>query len=470
MIPRLPASKCIISICVCYLFILNCYSQLSESMHSIPNDNEWIRENDALHPCITDDEYQTIQKNCNSNAFSLELQTTVTPGSVLLNWPLQAAQALHDCSYYYISAYVDQNIATGAIQDFNCGTNTYDSHRGTDISTWPFNFFKMDNNLVFVIAAASGTIVDKHDGEFDKNCATNSMTANYIVIQHDDGSRALYWHMKKNSLTTKAIGQAVLAGELLGVVGSSGNASGPHLHFEVWSGSTVATRIDPFAGTCNSLNQKSWWANQKAYTETAIIKASVNTTDLVLPPCPATEIPNESSVFQIPFQGSGLPAGYAKFYIFIRNEKTGLNADMSIINPDGSNFLTWTYSSPSDNKTRIQGWSKKLPTAAGKYIFKSVYNGMTCSTPFEMVNPTNSNNTDLNSLCRIYPNPSNGKFVLETEQTGVFEIYTLFGARLFQTEIHNHKSEFNLPITKGLFYYHLIQNNMLVRSGKLHIK
>ncbi|MFN8331146.1 MAG: hypothetical protein U0T81_08005 [Saprospiraceae bacterium] len=55
----------------------------------------------------------------------------------------------------------------------------------------------MDHNLVEVIAAATGTIVDKHDGEFDKNCASTSMMANYLVIRHEDGSQALYFHMKK---------------------------------------------------------------------------------------------------------------------------------------------------------------------------------------------------------------------------------------------------------------------------------
>ena len=46
----------------------------------------------------------------------------------------------------------------------------------------------MDSNLVEVIAAAPGVILDKHDGEFDRNCASTSSNANYVVIQHTDGS------------------------------------------------------------------------------------------------------------------------------------------------------------------------------------------------------------------------------------------------------------------------------------------
>ena len=222
-------------------------------------------QNQGDHPCITLDQYSLIEKRCKENLEMLQ-QSGMIKNSlhnvVLLKWPLKATDSLRDCSFYRVSAYVDQNTATGSFQDFNCGTNTYDGHRGTDISIWPFNFYKMDHDLVEVVAAAPGIILDKHDGEFDKNCTGNNLTANYIIVRHSDGSQANYWHLKKNSLTKKAIGQTVSAGEFLGVVGSSGSSSGPHLHFEVWAGSTIATRIDPFSGTCNSLSSNSWWVAQ----------------------------------------------------------------------------------------------------------------------------------------------------------------------------------------------------------------
>ena len=194
-----------------------------------------------------------------------------------------------------------------------------------------------------VIAAAAGTIIDKADGNFDRNCSSNSMTANYVIVQHDDGSYALYWHMKSGSITTKAIGQTVLTGEYLGVVGSSGSSSGPHLHFEVWTGSTSATYKDPFSGTCNTLNANSWWQTQKPYTEPAVIKASVHTTDAIIPACDTTETPNESTTYQLPFQGQGLPAGMAKFYIFLRDAVAGTVVNLSILNPGGTTFNSWTF-------------------------------------------------------------------------------------------------------------------------------
>jgi murein DD-endopeptidase MepM/ murein hydrolase activator NlpD len=346
--------------------------------------------NDAEHPCISEQEYAIIETRCTANSkhFGLQIQGADNQLITVLNWPLRAANSMNDCKYYGISAYVDQNVTAGAVQDYNCGAKTYDGHRGTDISIWPFPFFKMDNNQVEVIAAAAGTIIDKLDGNFDKNCAATNLPANYIVIQHADGSRALYFHMKKNSLTAKAIGQSVAVGEYLGVVGSSGSSSGPHLHFEVWAGSTSSTRIDPYAGPCNSLNASSWWAIQQPYSSAEILKASIHTTDAVFPACPATETLNESSCYLLPFQGAGLPPGAAKFYIFMRYETAGLTAELKILNPNGTVFTSWNYTSSNTSNAGIRNWTKTLPTNPGTYTFVSTYNGSTCSKTFDILTST----------------------------------------------------------------------------------
>ncbi len=436
--------------------------------------NGLIKENDAEHPCITAQEYEIIERRCAENIkqFGINRSANRTM-TVSLGWPLRASASLHDCSYYHIAAYVDQNTTAGVFQDFSCGTNSYDGHNGTDIATWPFNFYKMDNNLVEVVAAGPGTIIDKHDGEFDRNCSSNNLTANYVIIQHADGSVALYWHMKKNSITSVAIGQPVAAGDYLGVVGSSGSASGPHLHFEVWSGTTVATRKDPYAGACNILNANSWWTSQKPAKETAIIKVSTNTTDIVFPGCPTTETPNEASSFQIPFQGSGLSPGYAKFYIFIRDEVNGLTANLSILNPNNTTYMSWTYNSNSDNKIRYWGWSKLLPTLPGIYTFQATYNSITCSTTFDIINPATSISIPGTANQRtIYPNPSNGTFTIEGENNNESElvIYDLPGKNIFQSEIVGNKSEINLHVKSGVYFYELKDKTQFISRGKIVVQ
>jgi len=51
-----------------------------------------------------------------------------------------------------------------------------------------------------------------------------------IIIEHDDGYQTLYAHNRKLLVHE---GDAVCAGDVIALVGATGNASGPHLHFEV---------------------------------------------------------------------------------------------------------------------------------------------------------------------------------------------------------------------------------------------
>jgi hypothetical protein len=140
------------------------------------------------------------------------------------------------------------------LQDYMCGTRTYDqangyNHLGTDITSYPFALRKMDNDEAIVVAAAPGTIVFKEDGQFDRNCSLNMDPWNAVYLRHGDGSATWYGHLKAGSLTAKHVGDPVEAGEFLGVMGSSGDSTGPHLHFEVHD--STGSVIDPFAGPCN---------------------------------------------------------------------------------------------------------------------------------------------------------------------------------------------------------------------------
>ena len=126
--------------------------------------------NNAAYPCVSEALYRLIEENCNRNA-KLFLHNDISRKqslAVQLNWPVQAGAGLNDCSYYYISAHVDQDTNSGSFSDYNCGSIAYDGHKGTDIAIGPFPFHKMDSDQVKVIAAAPGIIIDKHDGEFNQ--------------------------------------------------------------------------------------------------------------------------------------------------------------------------------------------------------------------------------------------------------------------------------------------------------------
>ncbi|MGM0220197.1 N-acetylmuramoyl-L-alanine amidase [Enterococcus sp. AZ137] len=52
---------------------------------------------------------------------------------------------------------------------------------------------------------------------------------NYVVIQHEDGTTALYAHQQEYQVY---VGDQVEQGQIIGYVGSTGNSTGSHLHFE----------------------------------------------------------------------------------------------------------------------------------------------------------------------------------------------------------------------------------------------
>src|SRR5690606_40164083 len=93
-----------------------------------------------------------------------------------------------------------------------------------------------------------------------------------------------------NSLTSKSIGQSVNAGEYLGVVGSSGNSTGPHLHFEVYNSNSQL--VDPYQGPWNTWTSatQSWWQVQKNYNNPKINSVSRHNGEVILNNgCGATE-------------------------------------------------------------------------------------------------------------------------------------------------------------------------------------
>ncbi|MCU0294772.1 MAG: M23 family metallopeptidase [Candidatus Nanopelagicales bacterium] len=64
---------------------------------------------------------------------------------------------------------------------------------------------------------------------------------NHIIVRHDNGVETLYAHLTSANVNA---GDRVLRGQRIGSVGSTGNSSGPHLHFEVLKN---GTQRDPAA-------------------------------------------------------------------------------------------------------------------------------------------------------------------------------------------------------------------------------
>lgn len=78
-----------------------------------------------------------------------------------------------------------------------------------------------------VKAAAAGTVVVAQSG---------GSYGTHVVIKHGDGVYTLYAHFSAKSVS---VGETVTAGQQIGNVGSTGNSTGPHLHFELRNSPTA---------------------------------------------------------------------------------------------------------------------------------------------------------------------------------------------------------------------------------------
>lgn len=92
--------------------------------------------------------------------------------------------------------------------------------------------FKMKEGTK-ICAARSGVVVSLREDSDRGGLKPEFLSdGNYIIILHDDGSYANYWHLKKDGVLVNE-GDTVKQGEVIGLSGNTGYSAFPHLHFEV---------------------------------------------------------------------------------------------------------------------------------------------------------------------------------------------------------------------------------------------
>lgn len=111
-------------------------------------------------------------------------------------------------------------LTSGFSDRTNPVTGQHESHKGQDIA---------GGGSVPIYAAAGGTVVFSGFG------APGSGYGGYgyvVEIDHGNGYQTLYGHMRAGSLQVVA-GQSVSQGQGIGIMGSTGQSTGQHLHFEI---------------------------------------------------------------------------------------------------------------------------------------------------------------------------------------------------------------------------------------------
>ena len=192
---------------------------------------------------------------------------------------------------------------------YDCSAPGYTGHQGTDIS---ISWDQMDAGVP-VYAAADGLVLWVFDGKYDRcpdpsepdcqnpgvwwyepgqsngyrvctelgdYCNTGDCCCfwcfdggNVVVIRHyesPDVFATRYDHLKKGSIIVKA-GDAVVQGQKIAEVGSAGNSTGPHLHFEVWATNYYMNGLtEPWAGPCGPRYTNSLWKYNPPWNDSLV--------------------------------------------------------------------------------------------------------------------------------------------------------------------------------------------------------
>ncbi len=190
---------------------------------------------------------KTLQKGKNGKMLVTELVTyidskktyTATVSEKIITEPVDEIVQIGTKSNAYGGS---SSSATGFIWPTR-GAYSVSSHygyRSASISGWSYHG-GIDIVLGYgssagipIVAAASGTVVTANSGWRGYG--------HTVVIDHGNGVRTRYAHMYPGSITVR-VGQKVYQGQQIGRIGSTGNSTGPHLHFEMLIG---GRKVNPY--------------------------------------------------------------------------------------------------------------------------------------------------------------------------------------------------------------------------------
>jgi murein DD-endopeptidase len=254
----------------------------------------------------------TSVASCDANTKNTEVNSPVVQANTIAQRLVQQAAPKPDSPKFglpidctlskncFVLLYFDRDPSPAAV-DFGCGRQTYNGHDGTDFAI-PDE--KIMAQGVPVIAAAAGKVLRVRDGIVDRRLQNSTEKGNIegiecgngMVIDHGNGWEAQYCHLRKNSVAVKP-GMQVEKGTKLGLVGTSGMTTFPHVHITFrYQGKAV----DPFVGTdaksgCNTARNPIW-DRSIDYISTGLIRAGF-----------ASKPPDMDAIWQGQFSENNLP-------------------------------------------------------------------------------------------------------------------------------------------------------------------
>ncbi|MEO0373947.1 MAG: M23 family metallopeptidase [Cyanobacteria bacterium P01_A01_bin.17] len=205
-------------------------------------------------------------------ALGCSLVTQASP-SLKLGQPIDCTLG-QNC---FVLIYPDRDPGPDAV-DVGCGRMTYDGHKGTDFAIPDERIMAQG---VAVKAAAAGTVLRVRNDIPDQRIKDPTDTSavegmecgNGVVIDHGQEWETQYCHLRQGSVAVKP-GDTVSEGSDLGLVGTSGAASFPHVHLSVrYQGQVVDPYVGPNADSGCQTSKQPLWKTDLPYQPTGLIRA-----------------------------------------------------------------------------------------------------------------------------------------------------------------------------------------------------
>lgn len=116
-----------------------------------------------------------------------------------------------------------------------------------------FGYNKMHTGIDIAASYGTNVYASKSGTVTTANWGWGGGYGNYVEIDHGGGNYTLYAHMSSLAVSE---GQRVEQGQVIGYCGSTGNSTGPHVHFEIFEG---YSRLDPLTRLAGDYSHSDDW-------------------------------------------------------------------------------------------------------------------------------------------------------------------------------------------------------------------
>jgi murein DD-endopeptidase MepM/ murein hydrolase activator NlpD len=257
------------------------------------------------------------------------------------------------------------------------GNNSSYSHTGK--SKYAFDFAMSVGSDVVAVAAGEVVLVKENSniGGCNSGYAND---ANYVLIEHNDGRRSLYLHLKYNSVNV-SVGQMVQQGQKIAESGQTGYACGAHLHFQLqeqgggsWWEQSVPIVFSDVSGNGGVPLEDNYYTSGNCYYATPSLRIDAGT----------SSTKQQGETFH--FTGSNFTANTTAQQHIIKPNGEAIGGSIQV---SSSGTLSWDFPSMcSSDVGSYDIWVTDSSGVASNHVTEIITANPVCTIP-TLVSPLN---------------------------------------------------------------------------------